>query len=161
VTVTTTCDPNGFEVTATNIPADRLLRVIIHATPTQPSPNGGATFRNVAVVTHVFPTQVVDQDTVVAQRRTAAVGGDASGVLAPTTTTTLPPVDTTPAPTTTIGSAALPPTPAPPFVPPSNAPLPATGAHDVLLWVGVGMILAGVALVVVSSRRRRIGPHVN
>ncbi|HEY5422817.1 MAG TPA: Ig-like domain-containing protein [Ilumatobacteraceae bacterium] len=161
VTVTTTCDPNGFEVTATNIPADRLLRVIIHATPTAPSPNGGATFKNVAVVTHVFPTQVVDQDNVVAQRRTAAVGGDASGVLAPTTSTTVPPVDTTPAPTTTVGSAALPPTPAAPFVPPSNAPLPATGSRDVLLWVGVGMILGGLALVIVSSRRRRIGTHMH
>jgi len=31
----------------------------------------------------------------------------------------------------------------------------------VLLWVGVGMILGGLALVIVSSRRRRIGTHMH
>jgi len=164
VTVTTNCSPAGFDVTATNIPADRLLRVLIRATPNQPSPNGGALFRNVAVVTHVLSNSTADQDNVVAQRRTAQAGGDASGVLAPTTTTTTVPavVDTTPSPTTTtIGSAALPPSPPiVPFSPPPNSALPATGSHGALLWVGLGMVLAGISLMIVSVRRREVGSEM-
>jgi len=153
VTVTTTCTPAGFEGTATNIPADRLLRVLIRATPNQPAPNGGVTFRNVATVTHVSTTNAVDQDNVVGQRRTALAGGDANGVL-PTPTTTVPTVDTTPASTTTsVATAVLPPAPAP-FTPPPNAQLPATGSHGGLLWAGLVMVLTGIALMLVSVRRR-------
>jgi len=164
VTVTTNCSPTGFTVTATNIPANRLLRVLIRSTPNVPSASGGVTFRNVATVAQVFPNTTVDTDNVAAQRRTAEVGGDASGVLAPTTTTTTVPavVDTTPAPTTTtIASAALPPLPpVVPFSPPPNSSLPATGSHGALLWVGLAMVLAGISLIIVSVRRREVGSEM-
>jgi len=153
VTVTTTCTPAGFEVTATNIPADRLLRVLIRATPTQPAPNGGVLFRNVATVTQVSSTSTVDN--VVAQRRTAQAGGDANGVV-PAPTTTVPTVDTTPATTTTIANAVLPPAPPAPFTPPPNAQLPATGSHGELLWAGLALVVAGLGLMLVSVRRREV-----
>ncbi|HEY4611143.1 MAG TPA: Ig-like domain-containing protein [Ilumatobacteraceae bacterium] len=154
VTVTTTCTPAGFVVTATDIPADRLLRVLIRATPNQPAPNGGVTFRNVATVAHVSPTNAVDTDNVAAERRTAQAGGDANGVV-PTPTTTVPTVDTTPGSTTTsVATAVLPPAPPAPFTPPPNAQLPATGSHGGLLWAGLMMVLGGIALMLVSVRRR-------
>jgi len=159
VNVTTTCSPTGFEVTATNIPADRLLRVLIRATPTVPAPNGGVTFRNVAIVTHVSSSTVVDTDNVTAQRRTAQAGGDASGVVPPTATTTTVPavVDTTPASTTTtIASEAPVPTPPTPFSPPPNSALPATGSHAGLLWASLVMVLAGISLMMVSVRRPQV-----
>jgi len=159
--VTTTCTPAGFEVNATNIPADRLLRVLIRATPNQPAPNGGVTFRNTAIVTQVSSTNTVNQDNVAAQRRTATAGGDGNGVV-PTPTTT---VDTTPASTTTtIANAVLPPAPpapAAPFTPPPNAQLPATGSHGALLWAGLVMVLAGMGLMLVSVRRREAASNVN
>jgi len=152
VTVTKTCSPAGFQLTATNIPADRLLRVLIHATPTQPAPNGGVTFKNTAVVTQVSSSTVSDQNTVTAQRRTGVAGGNANGVIPPTTTTTVATVDTT-APTTT-AVAVLPPSP-PTFAPPPNATLPATGAsHTGLLWASLAMVLSGTALMIVAVRRR-------
>ena len=158
VTVTTTCTPAGFVVNATNIPADRLLRVLIRATPNQPAPNGGVTFRNVATVNQVSLTDVASQDNVAAQRRTATVGGDANGVV-PTPTTTL---DTTPASTTTtIANAVLPPAPPAPFTPPPNAQLPATGSNGGLLWAGFAMVLAGIGLTLVSVRRREVVSNVN
>ena len=158
VTVTTTCTPAGFVVNATNIPADRLLRVLIRATPNEPAPNGGVTFRNVATVSQVSLTDIANQDNVAAQRRTATVGGDANGVV-PTPTTT---VDTTPASTTTtIANAVLPPAPPAPFTPPPNAELPATGSHGGLLWAGLVMVLAGIGLTLVSVRRREVASNVN
>jgi len=162
VTVTTTCTPAGFEVTATNIPADRLLRVLIRATPVQPAPNGGVTFRNVATVTHVSPTNAVDQDDVVGQRRTALAGGDANGVV-PTPTTTVPTVDTTPGSTTTsVATAVLAPAPPAPFTPPPNAQLPATGSsHGGLLWAGLVMVVTGIALMLGSMRRREVPTQLN
>jgi len=155
VTVTTTCTPAGFEVKATNIPADRLLRVLIRATPNQPAPNGGATFRNVATVTHVSSANVASDDSVAAQRRTATVGGDANGVVP--TPTTVPTIDTTPeSTTTTIANAVLPPAPPAPFTPPPNAQLPATGSHGELLWAGLALVVAGLGLMLVSVRRREV-----
>jgi len=159
VTVTTTCTPAGFEVKATNIPADRLLRILIRATPNQPAPNGGVTFKNVATVTHVSSTSAVDK--VGAQRRTAQAGGDANGVV-PTPITTLPTVDTTPgSTTTTIANAVLPPAPPAPFTPPPNAQLPATGSNGGLLWVGFVMVLAGIGLMLVSIRRREVASNID
>jgi LPXTG-motif cell wall-anchored protein len=151
-----------LHVVATNVPAARLVRVLVRATPAQLNPSGGVTFVNSAQVTHVFPNSTVDTDNITARRRTALVGGDANGVQAPaTTTTTAPAVTTTtvagvpvsPAPTTT-NAAVLPPVP-PTF--PTPAPgeeLPATGSNGTLLLAGLVTFLAGVSLLVVATRRR-------
>ena len=159
VTVTTTCSPASFEVVATNIPANRLLRVLIRATPQALDAAGGVLFQNAALVTHVFPNLTVDQDSVAGQRRSARVGGDASGVQPVPTTTTAPPTTvagqtpSAPTPTTSV-VAALPPVP-PTFPVPPNAQLPATGSstNSSLFYAGICMLIAGASLLVATRRR--------
>jgi LPXTG-motif cell wall-anchored protein len=158
VTVTTDCSPTSLQVVATNIPANRLLRVLIRATPQTIDPAGGVLFQNAALVTHVFPNQTVDTDNVAGQRRSARVGGDANGVQPP------PPATTVPAPTTVAGQtpsapttsvvAALPPVP-PTFPVPPNAQLPATGSssNSSLFFAGICMLIAGASLLVAARRR--------
>ena len=155
VTVTTTCSPTSLQVVATNIPAARLVRVLIRATPLAIDPAGGVLFQNTALVTHVLPNQTVDQDNVAGQRRSASAGGDGSGVQP--IPTTAPPTtvsgQTPSAPTTSV-VAALPPVPAAFPVPP-NAQLPATGSssNSSLFYAGICMLIAGASLLVVSRRR--------
>ena len=162
-TITTTCGPDGFQVVGTNIPANRLLRVLIRATPQVLDPAGGVTFQNSAIVTHVSSDLTENQDTVTGQRRSARVGGDANGVQVPTTTTTTttttvpapsttaPGVSPLPVPTTTL-VAALPPVP-PTFSVPPGAQLPATGSNRTMFLAGMFMLLAGLSLLVVARRR--------
>jgi LPXTG-motif cell wall-anchored protein len=154
VTVTTTCSPNSFEVVASNVPANRLVRVLVRATPQVLDPAGGVLFQNAAVVTHVFPNLTVDQDNVAGQRRSARVGGDANGVppIPETTTTTV--AGATPPSTSTSIVAALPPVP-PTFPVPPNAQLPATGSssNSSLFYAGICMLIAGASLLVASRRR--------
>ena len=162
-TVTVTCSTTSLQVVGSNIPADRLMRVLLRATPQLLNAAGGVTFTNSATVTHAL-NQTVNVDNVAASRRSALVGGDANGNLPPaTTTTTLPPDTTTtavapvaPAPgatTTTVLTAALP--PVPPTFPPPPAQLPATGANGTLFGAGVVTFLAGTLLMLVATRRRR------
>lgn len=161
-TVTVTCSATTLQVVASNIPAARLVRVLVRATPQVLNSAGGVTFSNSATVTHlVNSTPVVDN--VATQRRSALVGGDANGVLpTPTTTTTVAPTTTLPvatttappgATTTTVVNAVLP--PVPPTFPPPPAQLPATGANGTLLGAGVVTFLTGTLLMVVATRRRR------
>lgn len=150
-TVQSTCTTTAFQVVATNIPSARLLRVVIRATPAQLNPLGGVTFQNSATVAHTS-NGVVDTDDVVGVRRSALVGGDASGVILPPTTTAAPPV-TEPATTTTV-VAALPPVPG--AVPPSSAGgpvLPATGSNYTLVYLGIALLIGGASLMVVARRR--------
>ena len=158
VGVTTTCSTTSLEVVATNIPANRLVRVLIRATPQAIDPAGGALFQNTALVTHVFPNQTVDTDNVAGQRRSARVGGDANGVQPPPTPTTPAPTTTvvgqTPSAPTTSVVAALPPVP-PTFPVPPNAQLPATGSNSnsSLFYAGICMLIAGASLLVAVRRR--------
>jgi hypothetical protein len=152
-TVAVTCSTTTLEVVGSNIPADRLMRVLVRATPQDLNPAGGVTFTNSATVTHlVNSTPVVDN--VATQRRSDLVGGNATGILPSTTTTTVAPTSTVPeATTTTVLTAALPPGP-PAFTPPPGR-LPATGTSDTLLGAGVVSFLTGMLLMVVATRRRR------
>jgi LPXTG-motif cell wall-anchored protein len=156
-TVSVTCSPGQLDVVVTSVPADRLVRVIVRATPSVLDPAGGVTFVNAATVTHAAPGQGVDVDSISAQRRSALVGGDANGVVPPTTTTTTAPpaVDS---PTTTSIVSALPPSPPPAAVPPVSEPqLPATGSDNTVLLAGIVVFLAGgFALAIAGSRRRKV-----
>jgi LPXTG-motif cell wall-anchored protein len=157
-----TCSPGAFKVVVSNIPANRLLRVLIRATPQVLDSAGGVLFQNAAIVNHVSEDLTVNEDNVAGQRRSSRVGGNASGVNLPTTTTTA-------APTTTVASvlpttpttivAALPPTP-PTFPVPPGAQLPATGSNNSLFFAGVFMLLAGVSLLVTARRRGDVRPDV-
>jgi LPXTG-motif cell wall-anchored protein len=146
-TVNTTCSATGFQVVATNVPAARLLRVVVRATPNQLVPEGGVTYTNSASVTQVSSTGASNTDNVVGQRRSALVGGDANGVV-PATTTTL-----AAATTTTLASEA--PVPVPTVAQEAPAPqLPATGTTNTsLLYLGLAMLIGGGVLTVVSARR--------
>jgi LPXTG-motif cell wall-anchored protein len=153
-TSSVTCSPGQLQVIASNIPAGMLVRVLVRATPLVLDPAGGVLFVNAATVTHVFPNQTVDEDSITAQRRSALVGGDANGVVPPTTTTTsTPTADST---TSTSIVSALPPPPA--AVPPAAEPqLPATGSDSTVLLGGVVVFLAGgFALLIAGSRRRKV-----
>ncbi|HEY7627967.1 MAG TPA: Ig-like domain-containing protein [Ilumatobacteraceae bacterium] len=140
-TVQTTCTPTSLQVVATNVPAARLVRVVIRATPTTLNPDGGVLFANTATVTQVSEVGST-QDTVNGQRRSVRVGGDANGVIPPppTTTSTTIVASQAPAPTTTIGTA--------------NGPvLPATGSNPALVYVAASLVLAGAALLIAGTRR--------
>jgi LPXTG-motif cell wall-anchored protein len=159
-TITRTCSPSQLEVVGSNIPAGHLMRVLIRATPDAINPAGGVTFTNSASVTHVLPNSTVDEDNVSALRRSSLVGGDANGVNVPAATTTtsiveaLPPVPPT---TTTSIVAALPPVPPATTVPEvvgEGPQLPATGSNSMVLVAGVGMCVAGAALLAATRRRR-------
>lgn len=155
--VSVTCSPGQLTVVASNVPADRLVRVLVKATPDVLNPAGGVTYVNAATVTHVFLNQTSDVDSISAQRRSALVGGDANGVVPPTTTTTTAPpgVDS---PTTTSIVSALPPSPPPAAgSPPAAEPqLPATGSDNTVLLAGIVVFMAGgFALAIAGSRRRK------
>jgi LPXTG-motif cell wall-anchored protein len=156
-TVAVTCSTTALQVVGSNIPADRLMRVLVRATPQVLDPAGGVRFSNSVTVKHVSLNSTVKVDNVNATRRSALVGGDASGVVppaAPSPTTTVAPTTTLPAATTTtVLTAALP--PVPPTFPPPPAQLPATGANSTLLGAGAITFLAGALLMVVATRRRR------
>jgi hypothetical protein len=153
-TVNTTCTADALQVAVTNVPAGRLVRVLVRATPAELNPAGGVTFVNSAQVTQVFPNSTVDTDNLVARRRSVLVGGDANGVVVPPTTTTTTIAGALPPDTTTTVVAALPPVPPPTIAPPPpGAQLPATGSNGLMLDVGLAAFLAGVALVIVAARR--------
>jgi len=159
-----TCGPDGLAIVAHNIPANRLLRVLIRATPQAIDSAGGVEFQNVASVTQVRQDQTIDEDSVAGQRRSARAGGDANGVQ-PTPTTTAPPAPTTtvagqiPTPPSTSIVGALPPVPpVPPTFPvPPNAQLPATGStsNSSLFFAGICMLIAGASLLAATRRRDR------
>jgi hypothetical protein len=168
-TVNVTCTTTTLQVVGSNIPAARLMRVLVRATPQVLNAAGGVTFTNSATVSHVVNAVPVT-DNVATQRRSALVGGDGNGVVPPpTTTTTVAPTTTvagattttlaavSPPPgvtTTTVLTAALP--PVPPTFPPPPAQLPATGtANGTLLGAGVVTFLTGTLLMLVATRRRR------
>jgi hypothetical protein len=156
-TVQSTCTTTALQVVASNVPAARLVRVVIRATPTQLNPLGGVTFSNSATVAHAS-NATVDTDNITGVRRSALVGGDANGVILPPTTTAAPPV-TEPAPTTT-AVAVLPPVPG--AVPPSSAGgpiLPATGANYTMVYFGVALLFAGTSLMIVARRRGDAHPR--
>lgn len=152
-TVAVTCTPTTLQVVGSNIPAARLMRVLVRATPQAVNAAGGVTFTNSATVTHVVnATPVVDN--VTTQRRSVMVGGNANGVLPPattTTTTTIAPAAS--ATTTTVATAALPPLPPTPPQPPGE--LPATGANGALLSLGIASVAAGLLLMILATRRPR------
>lgn len=145
-TVQVTCSTTGFQVVATNVPSARLLRVVIRATPNQLVPQGGVTYTNSATVTQVQSTGTSNTDNVVGQRRSSLVGGDANGVVPPTTTTTAPAVTTT-----TLASEA----PVPTVAQEAPAPqLPATGTtNTTLLYLGLALLICGGSLTIVGARR--------
>jgi LPXTG-motif cell wall-anchored protein len=152
-TVQPTCSATGFSVVVNNVPANRLVRAVIRATPTALVPDGGVLFTNVATVTHVSSTTGSVTETVNGQRRSARVGGDANGV-------TLPPTTTTIAASTTTSSlpAVLPPVPTTTTVPEfaSSPVLPATGSdHSGLLLAGMAFLATGAVLTAASRRRGR------
>jgi LPXTG-motif cell wall-anchored protein len=144
-TVQVTCSTTSFQVVATNVPAARLLRVVVRATPNQLVPQGGVTYTNSASVTQVQSNGTTNTDNVVGQRRSSLVGGDANGVI-PTTTTTL-----APATTTTLAAEA----PVPTVAQEAPAPqLPATGTTNTsLLYTGLAMLLGGGVLIIIGGRR--------
>ena len=156
-TSSVSCTPAQLQVVVSNVPAGLLVRVLVKATPLETDPAGGVTFVNEATVTHIFPNQTVDEDSITAQRRSALVGGDANGVVPPTTTTptSTPTADST---TTTSILSALPPSQPPAAVPPGAEPqLPATGSDNTVLLAGIVVFLAGgFALVIAGSRRRKV-----
>ncbi|MEP7112818.1 MAG: Ig-like domain-containing protein [Ilumatobacteraceae bacterium] len=155
-TVTVTCSPTELQVAGSDIPANRLMRVLIRATPDQLNPAGGVTFSNSATVTQVLPNESVVENNISGQRRSSLVGGDANGVIVPptTTTTVAAPTTTVEAPTTTV-VAALP--PVPPTTIGAGPQLPATGtSYDgTLLAAGLFMLLAGASMVIATRGRRR------
>lgn len=162
--VVVTCSTTTLQVVGSNVPADRLMRVVVRATPQVLNSAGGVTFTNSATVSHLgSATPIVDN--VSTQRRSAQVGGDGNGVL-PTTTTTAAPTTTVAGATSTTVAAISPPPgatttivavlpPVPPTFPPPPAQLPATGANGNLLGAGVVTFLTGALLMIVATRRRR------
>ena len=171
VTTTVQCGP-GVDVTVNDLPAGLIVRLVLRGTPDAPSPAGGVTYENSAVITHIVGDEIVDRDEVSIRHRSSLVGGEAVGVTpATTTTTTTAPTTTTAAPTTTtiaptttttivesgaptttttIAGSGAPTTTVPPTVSPQ---LPATGSGQRLAPAAAVLLLAGVALVTVASRR--------
>jgi LPXTG-motif cell wall-anchored protein len=152
VTVASTCTAGQLQVIASDIPADRILRVLIRATPQEINAAGGVTFSNSASVTHILLNEQTVENNIVARRRSSLVGGDANGVV-PVTTTTAPPEATT----TTVIVAALP--PLPPTTPPTSlvvTELPATGGRSSTSFAALFTLLTGVALVAATRRRRAV-----
>lgn len=168
-TVTVTCSATSLQVVGTNIPANRLMRVLVRATPQVLNAAGGVTYTNSATVSQAASSTPV-VDSVATHRRSSSAGGDGNGVVPPaTTTTTVAPTTTVPGATTTTVAAVTPPAgattttvltavlpPVPPTFPPPPAQLPATGAaNGTLLGAGVVTFLTGALLMIVATRRRR------
>ena len=154
--VTVTCSPTAYQVVVSNVPADRLVRVLVRATPAALDPTGGVTYLNTASVSHVAENGTVEDNNISGRRRSARVGGDAVGVQPPATTTT-----TTLAPTTTttiVGQLGPVPTTAPPTTV-GNVQLPATGSNNSMLGAGLAMFVTGGSLILLASRRRGAHPQ--
>ena len=127
VTTTIQCG-DSVDVTVNDLPADLIVRLVLRGTPDAPSPTGGVTYENAAVITHVVGNEIVARDEVSVQRRSSEVGGEAEGVTpttttTTTTTTTVPPTTTT-TPTTTPTTPTTPTTTHAPPRPPRRLPPP-------------------------------------